>query len=90
MAKRGRNKDLITLRDEKLLRRWYYWTEVERLRFDDALKVLSQQEFFISEERITAIIRENLNLIKDIPISPVPRVRIPKITKEQLVLFMGE
>lgn len=90
MPKRGRNKDLITLRDEKLLRRWYYWTEVERLRFDDALKVLSTQEFFISTERITAIIRDNLNKISDIQVKPVTKVRIPKITKEQLVMFMGE
>ena len=49
MAK-GRDKNLIELRDEALCRRYYYWTEVQRLRFDDALKVLSRQEFFISEE----------------------------------------
>ena len=48
MAK-GRDKNLIELRDEALCRRYYYWTEVQRLRFDDALKVLSRQEFFISE-----------------------------------------
>ena len=45
MAK-GRDKKLIELRDEALCRRYYYWTEVQRLRFDDALKVLSRQEFF--------------------------------------------
>lgn len=44
MAK-GRDKNLIELRDEALCRRYYYWTEVQRLRFDDALKVLSRQEF---------------------------------------------
>ena len=43
MAK-GRDKKLIELRDEALCRRYYYWTEVQRLRFDDALKVLSRQE----------------------------------------------
>ena len=43
------------LRDEALCRRYYYWTEVQRLRFDDALTVLSRQEFFISEERIMSI-----------------------------------
>lgn len=81
---------MISLRDEKLLRRWYYWTEVERLRFDDALKVLSTQEFFISEERIMSIIRENLDRIKDIDVKPVPRVRKPKITRDQLMLFTEE
>jgi len=63
---------------------------VERLRFDDALKVLSTQEFFISEERIMSIIRDNLNKIKDIDVKPVPRVRKPKITREQLTLFTEE
>ena len=48
------------MRDEALCRRYYHWTEVERLRFDDALKVLSEREFFISEERILAIIRRKL------------------------------
>ena len=55
---RGRNKDLIDKRNEALCRRWYYWTEVQRLRFDDALKILSEQEFFISEDRVMAIIRQ--------------------------------
>ena len=28
---KGRDKTLIELRDEALLRRYYYWTEVQRL-----------------------------------------------------------
>ena len=36
---KGRDKELIRLRDEALCRRYYYWTEVQRLRFDDALRV---------------------------------------------------
>ncbi|HBG39922.1 MAG TPA: transposase [Porphyromonadaceae bacterium] len=90
MARRGRNKHLISLRDEKLIRRYYYWTEVERLRFDDALKVLSEQEFFISEDRIMSIIRENADKVPDIPVKPVPRVKKPKVTREQLSLFSNE
>ena len=35
---KGRDKELIKLRDEALCRRYYYWTEIQRLRFDDALK----------------------------------------------------
>ena len=83
---KGRSKELISLRDEKLLRRYYYWTEIQRLRFDDALKVLSRDEFFISEERIMAIIRK----MTDIVVQPVPKVRKPKITPAQLCLFTGE
>jgi hypothetical protein len=70
--------------------RWYYWTEVQRLRFDDALKVLSQQEFFISEDRILSIIRNNLDKLEGLKSKPVPRVKKPRITREQLTLFAGE
>ncbi len=90
MTRKGRDRRLISLRDEKLIRRYYYWTEVERLRFDDALKVLSEQEFFISQDRIMAIIRENLHKITDINIKPLPRVRKPRVTKDHLSLLSGE
>lgn len=50
--KRGRSQDLIKKRDAKLLQRYYYWTEIKRLRFDDALKILSEEEFFISVDRL--------------------------------------
>lgn len=87
---KGRNKELIKLRDESLCRRYYYWTEVQRLRFDDALKVLSKQEFFISEERIMSIIRRKCHEFKDIEIKPVPKVKKPRLTAVQLSLFTGE
>ncbi|MCI7614778.1 MAG: hypothetical protein MSS61_05435 [Bacteroidales bacterium] len=54
---KGRDKQLLSLRDRKLYERYYYWTEVRRLRFDDALRILSEREFFISEGRIIYIIR---------------------------------
>lgn len=81
---RGRNKDLIAKRDEALCRRYYYWTEECRLRFDDTLKVLSEQEFFISEERILAIIRAKAHEGK---IAPPPKINPPKVTKQMLSLF---
>ena len=85
---KGRNKDLISRRDEKLLRRYYYWTEVQRRRFDDALRILSEEEFFISEARIMAIIRRNCDKLDDIEVKPVPKVRKPRVS--QLALFSGE
>nr|DAX16960.1 MAG TPA: hypothetical protein [Caudoviricetes sp.] len=85
--KKGRNKELIELRDEALCRRYYYWTEERRLRFDDALTILSKQEFFISEERIMNIIRRKCREIKDIQLRPVPKVRMPRLTARQLELF---
>lgn len=84
---KGRDKELIELRDETLCRRYYYWTEERRLRFDDALTILSKQEFFISEERIMSIIRRKCREIKDIQLRPVPKVRMPRLTARQLELF---
>lgn len=86
MAK-GRNKDLLDKRDEALLRRYYYWTEVQRLRFDDALVILSEQEFFLSQERIMAIIRRKCREVRDIDVQPVPKVCKPRLTLRQLELF---
>ena len=84
---KGRNKELVRLRDEALCRRYYYWTEVRRLRFDDALRVLSRREFFISEERITAIIRRKAREGTDRRVRPLPKVKAPRLTADQLELF---
>lgn len=84
---RGRDQELLSRRDEALLRRYHYWTEIQRLRFDDALKLLSTDEFWISEARIMAIIRKNLHKLDDIDLKPVPKVRKPKLTARQLKLF---
>ena len=84
---KGRNKDLIEKRNKALLLRYHELTEVNRLRFDDALRVLSEQEFFISEERILAIIRDYHHLVDVKKIKPYPRVKIPKLTAAQLALL---
>ena len=86
---RGRNKELMSLRDEKLLRRYYELTEIQNLRFDRALTLLSKDEFFISEARIMAIIRENCNRLEDIEVKPVPKVRVPRLNARQLKLLLG-
>ena len=76
---KGRDKNLIELRDEALCRRYYYWT-----------KVLSRQEFFISEERIMSIIRRKCRELKNLEVKPVPKVKKPRLTAVQLSLFTGE
>jgi hypothetical protein len=86
---KGRDKRLIALRDEAVCRRYYYWTETRRLRFDDALKVLSEKEFFISEERILVIIRQAARKGKEYA-PTVPRVKHPRLTYTQLSLFTDE
>lgn len=86
MAK-GRDKQLIRERNEALCHRYYYWTEAQSVRFDRALKILSK-EFFLSEERIMAIIRERSKVDPDI--HPVPKVRAPRLTFKQLSLFTDD
>ena len=58
---KGRSKELIQLRNRELLRRYHVLTEIERLRFDDAIKKLSEEEFFISETRVLEIIQKYYN-----------------------------
>lgn len=84
---KGRDSELIRLRNIALCRRYYELTEKQRLRFDDALKILSKQEFFISEERIMAIVRHMVGEIEGLALKPVPKVRMPHLTHKQLDLF---
>lgn len=83
---KGRDKRLIQLRNEALCRRYYYWTEVQRLRFDDAVKILSQQEFFIAEETILKIIRTYADSGSGATLE-TPTTKQPRLTRDQLALF---
>jgi len=87
---KGRDKKLIRKRNEALLRRYHYLTEKERLRFDDAIRLLSEKEFFISEERILSIIRDYGHQIPGLIVSPVPKVRKPRLTAGQLSLLFTD
>ncbi len=79
---------MVSLRDEKLIKRYYFWTEVRRLRFDDALKILSENEFFISEERIMTIIRENIDKLDEMVSKPRPHKK--RTVHDPLAIFPGE
>lgn len=57
---RGRNKELINERDRRLFERFYYWSEVKRLRFDDTIRKLSTEEFFLAEATTLRIVRRML------------------------------
>lgn len=86
---KGRDVELIKKRDEALCRRYVYWTEVQRLRFDDALIILSEQEFFISQERILNIIRRAKKLPNCDNIT-TPNNKQPRLTIKQLTLFSND
>lgn len=57
------------------------------MRFDDTLKVLSEREFFISEERIMSIIRRKFREGNNLNLKPLPKVKVPRLTAVQLELF---
>ena len=40
-------------RNRELIARYYYWTEIKRRRFDDVLRILSDNEFFVEERTIS-------------------------------------
>lgn len=57
---KGRNKNLIEERDQKLYERFYCLVEVKRMRFDDAVKYLAENEFFLSEARVIQLLRKKI------------------------------
>jgi len=58
MKKKGRNADLVALRNKALLARYYYWSVIWERRHNRVMETLSKQEFFITE---STIMRELLN-----------------------------
>lgn len=88
----GRDKRLIETRNRRIAERYYYWTELQRLRFDDAIRQLSENEFFLSEARIMAILRymAESGALEEVDCKTKPHVRKPRISDEQLKLFKGE
>ena len=58
---KGRSRELLKERDQKIFERYYYWTEEKRRRFDDVLNILSTEEFFLSEARILKILRMKID-----------------------------
>lgn len=53
-----RDSKLREARDQKIFDRYIYWTEVRRVRFDDAIKILSEEEFFLTEFVILSVVRD--------------------------------
>lgn len=74
-------KQLLELRNKKLIERYFYWTEVKRRRFDDVLRILETEEFFIGQQRIMIILRSHSDMIDELI------ARKSKQPKKQLDLF---
>lgn len=86
---KGRDLELIKKRNAALCRRYIYWSDVQRLRPDDVLKQLSEQEFFISEERILKIIRTAARN-GELSDTTAPTTKKPHLTYKQLHLFSND
>lgn len=89
--KRQRDHRLIERRNAKIAARYYYWTEVMRLRSDDAIRQLSEEEFFLSEATILKILRRAQRVGEETIRKMVrlrgPMARQPKITAEMVALM---
>lgn len=84
--KRGRDAKLVARRNAKILQRFIYWTEEQRLRSDDAVKILSQDEFFLSEQTVMKVLNEAYGeQVQVVFHQPKP----PKLTQSQLELLKG-
>ena len=89
--KRQRDQRLIEKRNAKIAARYYYWTEIQRLRSDDAIHQLSEEEFFLSEATILHILRMEQKYgeeeIKKMVHLKGPMAKPPKIMAEMISLM---
>jgi hypothetical protein len=69
---------LMPKRNTLLLYRYYYYVEIARLRFDDALKQL-EREFFIVEARIVVLLTENNTQLRTIVADKPDRTTLKKL-----------
>jgi hypothetical protein len=63
---KGRSKKLMQLRIEYLVKRYYYWYEIERLRIDDVLNTLENKEVFLDSTYMLRLINQNNHLLKQL------------------------
>ena len=85
--RRRRDNRLIEKRNKKICARYYYWTEEQRLRSDDAIRQLSEEEFFLREATILSILQKAQSIaraeLKKNSTFKRPK-KLPSITKEML------
>lgn len=79
----ARDSRLVERRNQQIVARYYYWTEVERLRFDDAVKQLAENEFFLSEDSIVRILKSSSGK----KFTKTEQPKCPRLTEEQLRIF---
>ena len=56
----------VMKRNRVMAARYYYWTELKRRRFDDTIRLLSENEFFVDERTVTNVITENTDFFRSL------------------------
>lgn len=69
-TKKGRNERLIQKRNQQLVARFYFYSTLMSLKFSSVLELL-EDEFFLSQARITDLLAENSNLITNIELQQI-------------------
>lgn len=64
-SRRGRNEMLIENRNECLFYRFYYYSRIKRLRYEDVLEVISN-EFFLTPRTISNLIADESEYQKEV------------------------
>jgi hypothetical protein len=54
----------IDRRNRIMVARYYYWTEIRRRRFDDVMRILSDDEFFIEYQTISKALMEHSDYLE--------------------------
>ncbi len=63
-GRKGRNDDLLELRNTCMIARYYYYCKFRSKSFEEILRRMAN-EFFITPIRISRIIQENIAAIKE-------------------------
>lgn len=63
--KKGRNSDLVKKRNRDICRRFTYWYFVRKIRIDETLRILAEEEFYLTARHLWRIISEYKGLGTD-------------------------
>lgn len=82
-GRKGRNGRLVTLRNRKMIIRYYYWREIQRRRSDDVFAILSNEEFFLQEVTVRRIIRDQLDYFSELKTEKPSEKKLQSLMQEQ-------
>ena len=71
--------DRINARNRVLTARFYYWTELQRHRFDDVLRILADREFFVEERTIQNALLAQDSFLRELCTSKTTRKQLRKM-----------